>query len=141
MTPIRRTCLAARTSWHRVAIGALALALAACGGDDAKKGARSFGVSPARKEADATFQSLCVTCHGSTGHADGPGAAACNPKPRSFADAAWQASVTDEQIIRTVVAGGAAVGKSPQMPAQPQLAEKTDLLKELVNVVRSFKGQ
>jgi len=37
-----------------------------------------------------------------------------------------------------VIYGGAAVGKSPQMPAQPQLEEKTELLRELVKIVRSF---
>ncbi len=122
---------------------AAAIACAAsCGGEAAKPvPRRSFGVPQARKDADAAFQSLCVTCHGSTGHGDGPGAAACNPKPRTFADAAWQATVTDEQIIKTITLGGAAVGKSPQMPAQPQLKGQQELLQHLVAIVRGFAAR
>lgn len=129
------------TSFRPWLLATVAL-LAACGGNDgdgAGSGSRrSLGVPPARKEANAVFESICVTCHGSVGHGDGPGAAACDPKPRSFADPAWQASVTDEQIERTVVFGGAAVGKSAQMPAQPQLKGKTELLQQLVGIVRGF---
>jgi cytochrome c5 len=91
--------------------------------------------------AKAQFESLCTTCHGATGHGDGPGAATLEPKPRSFADTAWQASVTDEQIKKAIVFGGAAVGKSPMMPAQPQLKSDAALLDGLVQIVRSFKAK
>lgn len=112
----------------------------ACGGGD-KKPARSFSVSPARKEANDLFASLCSTCHGVSGKGDGPGAAACDPRPRAFGDPAWQASVTDEHIQKAVVFGGAAVGKSAQMPAQPQLKGKQELLDNLVAIVRGFGSQ
>lgn len=85
------------------------------------------------------FQSLCSTCHGLTGNGDGPGSAAINPKPRSFADATWQASVTDEHIQKVIVYGGAAVGKSPFMVANPQLKGKTDVLAALTKIVRSYR--
>lgn len=129
-----------RTISAIVLAGSLA-ALAACGGGDkgAATGKRQFAVPQARKEAIDTFQSICSTCHGMTGHGDGPGAGALNPKPRTFADAAWQASVTDEHIIQTITFGGAAVGKSAQMPAQPQLKGKDDVLRELVAIVRSWR--
>jgi len=91
------------------------------------------------KEAQELFQSLCSTCHGTTGRGDGPGAAAINPKPRSFADEAWQASVTDEQIHKTIVFGGAAVGKSPFMPAQPQLKGNTSVLNGLTKIIRGYR--
>jgi hypothetical protein len=68
-----------------------------------------------------------------------PGAAAINPKPRSFADEAWQASVTDEQIHKTIVFGGAAVGKSPFMPAQPQLKGNTSVLNGLTKIIRGYR--
>ena len=92
-------------------------------------------------EARQLFDSLCFTCHGTTGHGDGPGAAALDPKPRSFIDAAWQDSVTDEHIVKTIVYGGAAVGKSPMMPAQPQLKGKNDVLQGLVRIVRGFRAK
>lgn len=106
--------------------------------------ASGSGAAPAAvsaSEAQAQFDSLCFTCHGSTGHGDGPGAAVLNPKPRSFADAAWQASVTDEQIKKTIVFGGAAVGKSAMMPAQPQFKGKDAILDGLVQIVRAFKSK
>jgi len=90
-------------------------------------------------EAKAQFDSLCLTCHGASGHGDGPGSAQLDPKPRSFDDSAWQASVTDEHIKKAIVFGGAAVGKSPMMPAQPQLKGKDALLDGLVKIVRGFQ--
>ena len=90
-------------------------------------------------DARKLFSTKCVVCHGDHGAGDGPGAAALNPKPRAFADATWQASVTDEQIKKTIVEGGAAVGKSAAMSANPELADKPDELTALVKIVRDFK--
>jgi mono/diheme cytochrome c family protein len=89
--------------------------------------------------AKTLFQQKCVVCHGSVGLGDGPGAAALNPKPRAFADGTWQASVGDEQIENTILMGGPAVGKSPAMPANPDLQSKPAVVKELVKIVRGFK--
>ena len=90
-------------------------------------------------DARKLFTSKCVVCHGDHGAGDGPGAAALTPKPRAFGDATWQASVTDEQIKKTIVEGGAAVGKSPAMSANPELADKPEELAALVKIVRDFK--
>ena len=91
--------------------------------------------SAARK----VFKSKCVVCHGDHGAGDGPGSAALNPKPRAFGDADWQANTTDEQIKAIIVKGGAAVGKSAAMPANPDLRSKADVVAGLVEIVRSFK--
>jgi mono/diheme cytochrome c family protein len=93
----------------------------------------------AASTAKATFNAKCVVCHGSVGAGDGPGAAALTPKPRAFSDAAWQGGVTDEQISKAIIEGGAAVGKSPNMPPNPELADKPDVVKQLVGIVRAFK--
>jgi mono/diheme cytochrome c family protein len=85
------------------------------------------------------FMTKCVVCHGDHGAGDGSGAAALNPKPRAFSDAAWQASVTDDQIKKTIVEGGPAVGKSAAMAANPELAARPDELTALVKIVRDFK--
>jgi mono/diheme cytochrome c family protein len=113
------------------------LTVAACG----KSTVSGTPLATANPEAKAVFESLCFTCHGSTGHGDGPGAAALQPKPRSFADVAWQDSVTDAHIKKVVVYGGAPAGKSPIMPAHPQLKGKNDVLDGLVEIVRGFKGK
>ncbi len=90
-------------------------------------------------EARTVFETRCVVCHGNHGAGDGPGAAALNPKPRAFADASWQASVSDEQIKKTIVEGGAAVGKSVAMAPNPDLKDKPEALSALVKIVRDFK--
>ena len=90
----------------------------------------------AANEAKQYFDTVCAACHGSSGKGDGPGAAALNPKPRNYSDPTWQASVTDADIAKIISEGGAAVGKSSSMPANPTL--KAEVLAELVKKVRSF---
>lgn len=94
-------------------------------------------VSPV-EEAQTTFKTVCATCHGDGGLGNGPGAVALDPKPRNYTDKTWQASVTDDQIKQTILMGGAAVGKSPAMPAQPQLKEKPEVVAEMVKIIRTF---
>ncbi len=89
-------------------------------------------------EVATLFAGRCAVCHGAEGGGDGPTAAALDPKPRAFTDAAWQASMTDEAIIKVVTEGGAAVGKSPLMPPNPDLAARPELMKALVSRIRAF---
>jgi mono/diheme cytochrome c family protein len=91
------------------------------------------------QEARKLFNTKCITCHGDHGAGDGPNAATLDPKPRAFGDAKWQDSVTDEQIKKTIVEGGPAVGKSAAMSANPELQDKPDELSALVKIVRAFK--
>ena len=51
-------------------------------------------------KAHEMFATVCAMCHGATGQGDGQAAAALNPKPRNYTDAAWQASVTDDRFAR-----------------------------------------
>ena len=87
-------------------------------------------------EADQIFKSRCTTCHGPAGKGDGAASAALNPKPRDFSDPAWQKSVTDEHIEKIVLNGGPSVGKSPLMPANPDLSAKPDVVRALRDMVR-----
>ncbi len=125
---------------------ALAAVLAGCGSKKSSEPAEQpasgapaaeTGPSPT-EEARATFHSVCATCHGEDGMGDGPGAAALNPKPRNYTDKAWQAKVTDDEIKKAILGGGAAVGLSPAMPSQPQLRDKPEVVEALVRIVRSF---
>jgi mono/diheme cytochrome c family protein len=100
---------------------------------------QAAAVADAKGEAEQMFHSRCIVCHGEKGLGNGPGAAALNPKPRNYTDGGWQASVTDEQIKSVIMNGGAAVGKSPIMPASPDLQAKPEVVDELVKIVRSFK--
>jgi mono/diheme cytochrome c family protein len=93
----------------------------------------------AADQARAMFDTLCATCHGADGTGNGPAAASLNPKPRNYTDAAWQASVTDEDLKKTILLGGQGVGKSPMMPGQPQLKEQPEVLDELIKIIRGFR--
>lgn len=112
----------------------------ASGSAEADKGggANAGAVNIDKKAAKEIFDTRCSACHGTDGKGDGPGAAALTPKPRNYTDRAWQKSVTDEQIKKAILLGGAAVGKSPIMPASPDLDSKPEVVEGLVQIVRQF---
>jgi mono/diheme cytochrome c family protein len=89
-------------------------------------------------QAQVIFASACAMCHGADGTGKGPASAALNPKPRDYSDPAWQAGITDELIKETILKGGAAVGKSPMMPGNPQLGDRPEVVDELVQIIRRF---
>ena len=82
-------------------------------------GAQATAAAPAAdvNPGKAKFDSLCASCHGPEGKADGPAVQAMNPKPRNFHDKAWQAKVDDAHIIKVITQGGGAAGLSSMMPA------------------------
>ncbi|MEB2283074.1 MAG: cytochrome c [Myxococcales bacterium] len=92
-------------------------------------------------EAEKIFSTRCFTCHGADGKGDGPGSVGLTPRPRDFADAQWQASVSDEYIEKIIKYGGSAVGKSPMMPPNPDLVAKPEIVAALRAHVRSFAGK
>ena len=96
-----------------LAIGGPPLADAAGKGDPAK--------------GKEKFNQICASCHGPTGHGDGPAAAALDPKPRNLSDPKYVSTLSDEQIFKTVKEGGAAVGKSPLMPAWGSVLSDNDI--------------
>ncbi len=118
----------------------LLLAAAGCGGGDGGGEASSQTAIAAadRAEADEIFGKRCAACHGTSGMGDGPGAMALSPKPRNYRDRAWQKSVKDEEIEKAIVYGGAAVGKSPQMVANPDLQAKPGVVAALRVKIREF---
>lgn len=97
--------------------------------------------SGAEDEAAAKeiFATRCTPCHGPQGAGDGPASAGLTPKPRNFADAEWQKGVTDEHLEKIIVYGGAAVGKSPAMPPNPDLDAKQGVVKALRAHIRGLK--
>jgi mono/diheme cytochrome c family protein len=92
----------------------------------------------AMQEAEQIYKTRCTTCHGASGKGDGPAGAVLNPKPRDLGDPVWQKSVTDEHIEKIVLNGGPSVGKSPLMPANPDLSAKPDVIKALRVLVRNL---
>lgn len=91
------------------------------------------------KTATELFGTRCMPCHGAGGAGDGPASAGLTPKPANFTSAEWQAKVTDEHIEKIIQYGGAAVGKSPAMPPNPDLMDKEGVVKALRAHIRSLK--
>jgi len=110
------------------------------GGERQPTAAAPAAANPAaaQEEAQQIFATRCATCHGPTGAGDGPGSAALDPKPRNFHDTEWQASVDDAHIANIIQYGGAAVGKSPTMPGNPDLTSRPEVVKALVSVIRDL---
>ena len=97
--------------------------------------------APAAPEAEATqiFAGRCSPCHGANGAGDGVAAAALTPRPRNFHDATWQTSVTDAHIEAIIRGGGAAVGKSPVMPGNPDLVGRPAVVVALRTMIRAMR--
>lgn len=89
-------------------------------------------------EANKFYAGRCVPCHGTQGRGDGPAGGALNPHPRNFTDRAWQGTVTDAHIEKTILQGGPSVGKSPLMPPHADLNGKPELLAAMRTVIRGF---
>jgi len=126
------------------------LVLASCGGKKTEEPPATTGSAEpppatappaaggdAKAQAKQIFMQRCVPCHGATGQGDGPASATLNPKPRKYADPEWQASVTDDYIEKIIKFGGAAVGKSPAMPNNPDLSDPA-VISALKDIVRGF---
>jgi mono/diheme cytochrome c family protein len=95
----------------------------------------------AKQQALEIFNGRCTPCHGPNGKGDGPASKGLTPPPRNFSDPEWQKSVTDDHIEKIIKFGGAAVGKSPAMPANPDLTAKPQVVSELRQIVRGFGGK
>ena len=105
--------------------------------------APSAAAAPSAEDKAAAveiFNNRCTPCHGPQGRGDGPASASLTPHPRNFGEAEWQKAVTDEHIEKIIVYGGAAVGKSPAMPANPDLDQKPGVVKELRAHIRSLQA-
>jgi mono/diheme cytochrome c family protein len=90
-------------------------------------------------EGARTFLQSCAHCHGATGRLVGGGLQPQQVRPRNLGDPAFQASVDDEHLRRTIRGGGAATGLSPIMPAHGHLSDAQ--LQELVRFIRSLAPQ
>jgi mono/diheme cytochrome c family protein len=99
------------------------------------------GVSAhAQAEAAKLFSERCAKCHGSRGKGDGPLAHTLKPRPRDFTDTTWHLAVSDRVLDTIIQKGGAAVGKSAAMPANPDLGDKPEIVVALRQHLRMLAG-
>jgi mono/diheme cytochrome c family protein len=113
-----------------------AIAVSACGGNAPKHSSDPAVLA----EAKEVWETRCVTCHGPQGMGNGLNAKSLKTTPRSFRDGSWQSETTDERIKQVIVQGGASVGLSAEMKANPDLADKPAVVEELLAMVRSLGG-
>ncbi len=79
---------------------------------------------------EATWAEQCAACHGPIGHGDGPTGPMVHATDLTRAD--WQATMTDEQLARSIVTG------KGKMPSFVDLPEK--VVRGLVARIRASKG-
>lgn len=126
----------------------LALGLAtACNsndpGSDANGDAKAAAAGPASAAASPEviakgqeiYKANCIACHGEGGKGDGPAAGVLKPPPRDHTDRAYMDTLTDEDLKKVIVMGGAIKGR-PLMPSHPQI--RGEQLDALVAYVRSL---
>jgi cytochrome c len=87
---------------------------------------------------EVIYKKYCATCHGESGKGDGPAAAILHPRPRDHTNGAYMSTVPDEQLARIIREGGAALGRSPLMPAAKSLSKEAidDLIAHIRSIAR-----
>ena len=93
--------------------------------------------SAASHPGRAVYEKHCATCHGPTGAADGPGAAALPIKPPPLTDGRLLNPLTDDFLTTIVRDGAAAVGLAPQMPGFGRLLTEREI-RDVIAYVRTM---
>ena len=90
-----------------------------------------------RHPGQAVYERNCALCHGPTGQADGPAAAALPIKPPPLTDGRLLNGLSDDFLVQVVRDGAGSVGLAPQMPAfGRQLTDKE--IRDVVAYVRTM---
>ena len=87
------------------------------------------------ERGEEIYEANCIACHGEKGKGDGPAAGVLKPPPRDHTDRAYMDTLSDTDLKKVIVMGGAIRGR-PLMPSHPQL--RGDDLDALVAYVRSL---
>ncbi len=93
------------------------------------------------RKARIQWGTYCFQCHGPAGKGDGPAGITLDPPPRDLSNPEWQDSVDDEYILRVIRDGGASVGMSGNMLANPTYRNQEGVLRALVAMVRKCRAQ
>ncbi len=92
------------------------------------------------KAAADVFTKNCQRCHGDHGKGDGPAGKFLKTKPADWTDKARMSKITDADLKTVITKGGAAVGKSPVMPAFGDKLKDQDV-ENLIALIHEIGGQ
>ena len=85
------------------------------------------------------YKEYCAQCHGATGKGDGPAASGLNPKPAIHANIPFD-KVPTEYLYNVINHGGAAMGKSPNMPYWGLTIGQQGVADVMAYLKATFKG-
>ncbi|HMZ56166.1 MAG TPA: c-type cytochrome [Nitrospira sp.] len=85
------------------------------------------------------YKEYCSQCHGATGKGDGPAASGLNPKPAVHANIPFEKLPT-EYLYNVINHGGAAMGKSPNMPYWGLTIGQQGVADVMAYLKATFKG-
>jgi mono/diheme cytochrome c family protein len=91
----------------------------------------------AERQGKRLYDNYCAVCHGTSGEGDGFNSYNLYPRPRSFADSAYIAALSDATLRETIARGGRGINKSVLMPAY-QATLTDDQILYLVRYIRTF---
>jgi caa(3)-type oxidase subunit IV len=91
--------------------------------------------------AEATFGTVCASCHGQAGDGTGPAGAALDPPPANFTDPEFWATRDRDRIVNVITNGAAAAfGGSPLMVAW-SASYTPEQIQELADYVMEFRPE
>jgi mono/diheme cytochrome c family protein len=85
------------------------------------------------------YKEYCAQCHGFTGKGDGPAASGLNPKPAIHANIPFE-KLPIEYLYNVINHGGAAMGKSPNMPYWNLTISQQGIADVIAYLKATFKG-
>ena len=85
------------------------------------------------------YKEYCMQCHGASGKGDGPAAANLEPKPAIHANIAFE-QVPTEYLYNMINYGGAAMGKSANMPYWRLTISQQGVADVMAYLKATFKG-
>jgi mono/diheme cytochrome c family protein len=97
-------------------------------------------LTPAEQKGQALYEYYCAICHGKTGKGDGFNSYNLTKSPRNFTDRARMAALSDSQIEKAILEGGAALGLSRQMQAWGGVLTEKEA-SDLTAFIRTFAKQ
>lgn len=100
---------------------------------------RALSAQANKAEGRRIYRTYCSSCHGETGKGDGLAAQSLPVKPADHADGKVMSQHSDKYLFDIITRGGAAVGKSPLMPAWGGQF-KDEQIRDLTAHIRALAG-